>query len=54
MPSRSHKPPRASGVRVRKIVGTAPRKGTPVAWPEGKPPGGKLPESAKPQHQKTD
>ena len=42
MPSSNKKPTR-TGVRVRKIVGTAPRKGTYVPWPEGKPPGGKLP-----------
>ena len=48
MPSNSKKPTRP-GIRVRKIVGTAPRKGTYVAWPEGKPPGGKLPSSAKPK-----
>ena len=35
--------------KKRVIKGTAPRKGTRVAWPPGKPPGGKLPESAKPQ-----
>ena len=41
-------------VRKRVIKGTGPRKGTPVAWPPGKPPGGKLPDSAKPQNQKTE
>ena len=50
----SNKRPARPGIRVRKIVGTAPRKGKYVAWPEGKPPGGKLPDSAKPQNQKTE
>ncbi len=40
---------KAKYVRKRVIKGTAPRKGTYVAWPEGKPPGGKLPSSAKPK-----
>ena len=53
MPSKSKKP-NQPGVRVRKIVGTAPRKGTPIAWPPGKPPGGKLPDSAKPQDKATE
>ena len=37
-------------VKKRVIKGTAPRKGTYVAWPAGKPPGGKLPDSAKPKN----
>ncbi len=41
-------------VKTRVIKGTAPRKGTPIAWPEGKPPGGKLPPNSTPKRSDAD
>ena len=39
---------------TRVIKGTGPWKGSGKAWPPGKPPGGKLPDSAKPQSNTTE